>query len=657
MGWRYCFIAAGFFGIFGGAGFAAERPRPLHDLRVISHGLEADLETSERVTIPVVVGNAGSVAWIPKDGFALSYHWFDPSSEIVTWDGRRSMLPHAVLAGETTSVLATVEAPPLSGEYLLRWDVVQEGVLWVSESDPTPVDEVAVSVRVGHAFSVLEMSPPWIMVSGSQTSVELVLRNEGSRSWRADGSFSAAFHWLGRNGEAVIWEGRRTRFPVDVDPGQTVEISTVVTAPPQTGLFWLQWDLVEEGVLWFSDRATLPPPQSTVLVAPDPIADPRSWALLSLLAAAAAASLAVRGGPRSSISIFAAADVWWCVGALTIKQGFVLAAAGNSPTPGGWFLILGGAACFALPAALLPERIRGWACWVFVAAGTMLLWADSVYLRFFGDLPSAGAVAAAGQLGRVDASIRSLLTTADIWLWLDLLPGLALVLAAARLRRQTGPRGQRVVLGVLGAIILFGVIAAIRFSVTQPGLLRQVFNRSVVAREVGVFNLHLIDGGRSLAGAVLGRDLEPERFAEVVEWFLERSSARAGTGPWFGAAEGANLVMVQVESLQGFVIGLEVNGREVTPFLNRWREEALWFSNVTDPPPRFTTQVTSSPGWRECSHKRGITRCRRCPSRGASGIGVSPTPLLAMRRISLPKIFPPTRASDGGSTTGVFSPR
>jgi phosphoglycerol transferase MdoB-like AlkP superfamily enzyme len=40
--------------------------------------------------------------------------------------------------------------------------------------------------------------------------------------------------------------------------------------------------------------------------------------------------------------------------------------------------------------------------------------------------------------------------------------------------------------------------------------------------------------------------------------------------------------MIQVESLQGFVIGLEVEGQEVTPFLNRWAEETLWFSNVTD---------------------------------------------------------------------------
>jgi phosphoglycerol transferase MdoB-like AlkP superfamily enzyme len=582
MGWRSCFVAAGIIGFFGGTGLAAEKPRPPHDLQLISHGLEAELETGELVVIPVVAANEGRVPWAAEDGFSLSYHWFDRASQVVIWDGWRSVFEHPVPSGETVSIMATVEAPPLPGEYLLRWDVVQEGVLWVSETDPTPVEAVAVSVGVSHAFSVLEMSPPWVMVAGLGTSVELVLRNEGTRSWRADGAFSAAYHWMGRDGETVVWEGRRTRFPADVDPGQMVEISVVVTAPRETGLFQLHWDLVEEGVIWFSDRATAPPPQSMVLVAPDPIADPRWWALLCLFAAAAAVSVATRGGPRTWVSFFAAADVLWCAGALAVKQGSVIASTGNGATSGGWFLILGGAACLALLAGTLPGKFRGWACWLFVASGTMLLWADAVYLRFFGDLPSAGALAAVGQLGQVEASIRSLFTTTDIWLWIDLLPGLVLVLVAAGLRRQMGPRKQRAVVGILFALVLLGAIASIRLAVTQPGLLRQMFHRVVVAREVGVFNLHLIDGGRSLAAAVLGRDLEPEQFAEVVEWFHERTPARAGTGPWFGSAEGANLVMVQVESLQGFVIGLEINGREVTPFLNRWREEALWFSNVTD---------------------------------------------------------------------------
>jgi len=231
---------------------------------------------------------------------------------------------------------------------------------------------------------------------------------------------------------------------------------------------------------------------------------------------------------------------------------------------------------------VLPVRFRGWACWGLVAGATLLLWADSIYLRFFGDLPAAAAIAGVGQLGQVEASIHELLAAGDAWLWLDLLPGVVLVLIAHRLRRSSGRRRTRgVVLGLL-AMVVFGGLAAAYLALTPPNLLAQVFRRVTVAEEVGVLNLHTVDCVRTVARGVIHRELEPAKFDEVVAWFREGAPHRAGAGASFAAAEGDNLVMVQVESLQAFVVGLEIGGREVTPFLNRWAEDALWFSNVTD---------------------------------------------------------------------------
>jgi phosphoglycerol transferase MdoB-like AlkP superfamily enzyme len=40
-------------------------------------------------------------------------------------------------------------------------------------------------------------------------------------------------------------------------------------------------------------------------------------------------------------------------------------------------------------------------------------------------------------------------------------------------------------------------------------------------------------------------------------------------GPLFGVAEGRNLIVIQLESFQNFVVGLNYNGQEITPNLNR----------------------------------------------------------------------------------------
>jgi phosphoglycerol transferase MdoB-like AlkP superfamily enzyme len=51
----------------------------------------------------------------------------------------------------------------------------------------------------------------------------------------------------------------------------------------------------------------------------------------------------------------------------------------------------------------------------------------------------------------------------------------------------------------------------------------------------------------------------------------------------FGTLHGKNLVVLQVEAMQEWVIGTRVNGAEITPFLNRLKNErALYFSGVWD---------------------------------------------------------------------------
>jgi phosphoglycerol transferase MdoB-like AlkP superfamily enzyme len=559
------------------------------ELTIIEQAVPATLETGSEISVQLVIANGGEVPWVPEEGFAISYHWLDARGEPVLWDGRRSRLGEIVGPGGVIELTATVETPRRPGRYLLRWDVVQEGVRWISEMDSNPPDPVPVTVVAGHAFEVLAASAPRLMVAGSSTVAELVLRNEGGRTWLPDGRFAAASHWLeGRRGHvlpegrSVHWEGRRTPFPVAIASGETAALRLVVEAPQRPGLWRLQWDLVEEGVCWFSERMPEPPPSRWVLVVPDPLGHGLWWSLLVLSAAAVAVSVWRHGGPPALMSVFAVGELVWLVGSISLKQGIVLAGAGTAPSASGWLLILAGVSLVALATRLLPDRMRSWASWLAGAGATLVLWADAIYMRFFGDLPSLTVFSGVGQLQRVEASVRELVRLEDAWLWIDLLPALVLVLVADRLRPRTGKGPQTLAVAGLVALVFVGGIASIRLALAQPSLLGQIFRRVAVAEEVGVLNLHVFDGANEIRRRFFGSRLDQGQFDEVVAWFRDSAPQRAGAGPAFAAAADANIVMVQVESLQTFVIGLEIQGEEVTPFLNRWAEEGLWFSNVTD---------------------------------------------------------------------------
>ena len=97
-----------------------------------------------------------------------------------------------------------------------------------------------------------------------------------------------------------------------------------------------------------------------------------------------------------------------------------------------------------------------------------------------------------------------------------------------------------------------------------------------------MLNLHAVDLGGFVIRGLARSGLDENEYAEVLSFFAERRELRAGSGPLFGAARGRNLVMIQVESLQAFVVGYRIEGREVTPFLNSLAAENLLFTNVTD---------------------------------------------------------------------------
>jgi hypothetical protein len=77
--------------------------------------------------------------------------------------------------------------------------------------------------------------------------------NTGQLTWGADRLFHLSYHWYDAAGRKVE-DGRRTRLPRDVGPGEAVVLSAEVRAPAAAGRYLLGWDMVQERVTWFSER-------------------------------------------------------------------------------------------------------------------------------------------------------------------------------------------------------------------------------------------------------------------------------------------------------------------------------------------------------------------------------------------------------------------
>ncbi|MDE3113211.1 MAG: SpoIID/LytB domain-containing protein, partial [Chloroflexota bacterium] len=81
----------------------------------------------------------------------LSYHLYTASGAVVAWDGARASLPADLAPGQGVSVPIDVQMPSQVGSYVLAWDLVQEGVAWLSQVGVASKKE-QVSVQPGVTF-------------------------------------------------------------------------------------------------------------------------------------------------------------------------------------------------------------------------------------------------------------------------------------------------------------------------------------------------------------------------------------------------------------------------------------------------------------------------------------------------------------------------
>jgi len=226
-------------------------------------------ELSATTTLTVSVTNTGTRPW-PAGGpnpVRLSYHWVKDGA-VAVWDGLRGALPADVPAGGTAKVSLPVMPPATAGTYVLRLDLVQEGVSWFGGLGVAPHD-LAASVRAAYVASYT-VGASTVLLPGGRTVIAVTVKNDGTVPWTAGGSdpVRLATHVSDARGSTVIWDGQRTSFASDVAPGASVTTNAVVDAPLVAGSYRVRVDVVREGIAWFSSLG-VPTGDADLLVAAD----------------------------------------------------------------------------------------------------------------------------------------------------------------------------------------------------------------------------------------------------------------------------------------------------------------------------------------------------------------------------------------------------
>lgn len=228
---------------------------------------------------------------------------------------------------------------------------------------------------------------------------------------------------------------------------------------------------------------------------------------------------------------------------------------------------------------LFSKKIQPWYFFILSAAIAGVLYGNAVYYREFLDIITLPMLVMSGNMGDLSTSIVELVQWYDLLFFIDL----ALIGYLYKkkpnwftMNQVTIRSGKKAFLSV--AVIVLTIVAS--GQIVQSEERAHSFNRDNVIKSLGLYNFYVYDAYIHIATATQTVFAEKDDWEDIEE-HLNDTYAKPNQD-LTGIAEGRNVVMISLESVEDFVIGETLNGEEITPFMNELIEGSFYFDNVYD---------------------------------------------------------------------------
>lgn len=205
--------------------------------------------------------------------------------------------------------------------------------------------------------------------------------------------------------------------------------------------------------------------------------------------------------------------------------------------------------------------------WFLYILASLFMAVDSIYYAYVAKLPRATQLEMVGQLGDIWDTIYRLMGWKQLFSLLDL-PLWFLYAVNGKKSVCTTQSGNKLPCRVGQQCITFALTALFSLVCVIPGGIAAKFLPRYMVNEL--FSYHVYDIVDALHAKSTTRVVDKEKYRYVAET----------EDAFWSIAKNRNVIILQVEALQNFVLGAYYNGQELTPFLNQMlSDDTLYFDH------------------------------------------------------------------------------
>ncbi|PJN58664.1 Lipoteichoic acid synthase 1 [Paenibacillus sp. GM1FR] len=215
--------------------------------------------------------------------------------------------------------------------------------------------------------------------------------------------------------------------------------------------------------------------------------------------------------------------------------------------------------------------------WIYLAMNLLLsgiFFAAIMYYKYYGVIVNYHALAQVNQVTSVKSSMFSLLDPYYLFIFADVLI-IGGILIRRRIKLGSTERPNRIPLERRARRRVASVILTLSMILCMLNIYpnRASMSELTQAEQMGILGYE--------AYTILDRPDKPVPIAHIDQTDIDqlKQSTELPAIVEQGAANGRNVIMLQLESFQNFLIGLEVDGQEITPNLNQLARQSLYFPN------------------------------------------------------------------------------
>lgn len=211
---------------------------------------------------------------------------------------------------------------------------------------------------------------------------------------------------------------------------------------------------------------------------------------------------------------------------------------------------------------------------------TAICMINSSYYTFYTSFSSISLISTVKFIGQVgDAVVENVLKPKDFVYLLAPIIMLAVMIKKLRTKKITRAdyKNRKASLKALTVGVISAIVFVTTLSATDIGRFVKQWNREYIVMKYGIYVYHVNDLIKSVEPKLTSLFGYDEAMKTFKDYFSEEQKHKKNK--YTGIYEGKNIIAIHAESIQDFVIGLKINGQEVTPNLNKLANGGLYFDN------------------------------------------------------------------------------